>query len=125
MTTVDFLHHESPRIGPGSSPQPWVQKVSDKSTTPPNRQSKEVVFVNLSGRDSLVVYVSDSGCLYAKPVQSVYITPILQRHRRSSSFLPFHPDIGPPSFRALFPFSRSRALFPSSLDPGQGSSPVS
>ncbi|GFS72752.1 hypothetical protein TNCV_1421341 [Trichonephila clavipes] len=25
------------RLGPGSNPQPWVQKASDKPTTPPSR----------------------------------------------------------------------------------------
>ncbi|GFW19632.1 hypothetical protein TNCV_1605231 [Trichonephila clavipes] len=27
------------RLGPGSNPQPWVQKASDKPATPPNRLS--------------------------------------------------------------------------------------
>ncbi|GFV31201.1 hypothetical protein TNCV_4315261 [Trichonephila clavipes] len=62
--------------------------------------------------------------LYAKPGQSVYITPILRRHQRSSSFLHFHSNIGPPSFSALLSFSPSRALLSSSLDPRQGFSPT-
>ncbi|GFV74904.1 hypothetical protein TNCV_1041421 [Trichonephila clavipes] len=72
------------------------------------------------GTNSNVVFIINmsfkTASLYAKSVQSVYITPILQRYRRSSSVLPFHSNIGPPSFRTLLS---------SSLDPWQGSSSVS
>ncbi|GFW30628.1 hypothetical protein TNCV_455661 [Trichonephila clavipes] len=33
-----FCIRKIDRLGPGSSPQPWVQKASDKSTTPPSRR---------------------------------------------------------------------------------------
>ncbi|GFS48856.1 hypothetical protein TNCV_293141 [Trichonephila clavipes] len=32
------------RLGPGSNPQPWVQKASDKPTTPPRRLAGNVSF---------------------------------------------------------------------------------
>ncbi|GFU01840.1 hypothetical protein TNCV_1523421 [Trichonephila clavipes] len=41
MASVDFLHHENPSTWAVSNPQHWVQKASDKPTTPPSRSLEE------------------------------------------------------------------------------------
>ncbi|GFW86298.1 hypothetical protein TNCV_4330821 [Trichonephila clavipes] len=53
MTDVDFLHHENRLHGPGSNPQTWVQKASDKATTPRSRLGTMLIFKKIDGEREL------------------------------------------------------------------------
>ncbi|GFX96100.1 hypothetical protein TNCV_2289901 [Trichonephila clavipes] len=48
MAAVDFLHQENPPTWAGSNPQHWIQKASDKPTTPQSRTDTTLLHDKLS-----------------------------------------------------------------------------
>ncbi|GFY24366.1 hypothetical protein TNCV_1014151 [Trichonephila clavipes] len=80
IAAVDFPHHENNRLGPGSNPQSWVQKASDKLTTPLSR-------INLYG---LYFTVTPTDCLNTIQCRTIIAELISYGWTAALQWIPSH-----------------------------------